>query len=63
MRDAPDVTTTIKFAIQHNIQLTVKATGHDYQGRSTAPGSLNIWLYNLKNVTYIEDFSTDCPGF
>ncbi|OAQ66836.2 FAD binding domain-containing protein [Pochonia chlamydosporia 170] len=42
----------IDFARRNNVRLVVKATGHDYLGRSIAPGSLSIWTHNLKNVTY-----------
>lgn len=31
-----------KFASKHNLKLTVKGTGHDYNGRCSADGSLNI---------------------
>ena len=35
----------VEFAAKHNLVLTVKATGHDFQGRSTEKGSLAIWLH------------------
>ncbi|KXJ94189.1 hypothetical protein Micbo1qcDRAFT_187915 [Microdochium bolleyi] len=38
----------VDFARKHNIRLNVKSTGHDYQGRSTQPGSLSIWLHHLQ---------------
>jgi hypothetical protein len=24
---------------------------HDYKGRSSAPGSLSLWMHNLKDVS------------
>ena len=36
----------------HNIRLNVKNTGHDYLGRSNAPGSLSIWTHNLNHIAY-----------
>ncbi|KAG5662014.1 hypothetical protein KAF25_004253 [Fusarium avenaceum] len=42
----------IDFARKHNIRLIVKNTGHDYMGRSVAPGSLSLWTHHLKDITY-----------
>ncbi|KAM0290507.1 hypothetical protein ACHAO9_004864 [Fusarium lateritium] len=42
----------IDFARKHNIRLIVKNTGHDYMGRSIAPGSLSLWTHHLKDITY-----------
>ena len=51
------------FAAEHNIALSVKSTGHDFQGRSINRNTLNVWLHNLKNVTYFEQWSpTECDA-
>ncbi|KAL7816041.1 hypothetical protein V8C44DRAFT_307463 [Trichoderma aethiopicum] len=42
----------IDFARKHNVRLNVKNTGHDYLGRSNAPGSLSIWTHHLNTMTY-----------
>ncbi|PWI69532.1 hypothetical protein PCL_01179 [Purpureocillium lilacinum] len=42
----------VDFARQKNVRLVVKGTGHDYLGRSVAPGALSIWTHNLKDITY-----------
>ncbi|CAJ0550202.1 Ff.00g101320.m01.CDS01 [Fusarium sp. VM40] len=42
----------IDFARKHKIRLIVKNTGHDYMGRSIAPGSLSLWTHHLKDITY-----------
>jgi FAD/FMN-containing dehydrogenase len=39
-------------ARKHKIRLIVKNTGHDYMGRSIAPGSLSLWTHHLKDITY-----------
>ena len=46
----------MEFAAKHNIALSVKATGHDYQGRSTGKDTLGLWLHGLKEVTFLENF-------
>ncbi|KAI1809726.1 FAD-binding domain-containing protein [Poronia punctata] len=48
-RSASDVKKGIDFAREHNIRVVVKSTGHDYQGRSQAPGSLSIWVHNMQS--------------
>lgn len=62
-RDASDVSAALMFASAHNIRAVVKATGHEYQGRSTAAGSLLVWLHNLKgfNMSISQGFAA-CPG-
>lgn len=39
-------------AKKHNIRLVVKATGHDYVGRSVAPNSLSIWTHHLTGMQH-----------
>lgn len=46
----------VRFASKHNLKLSVKASGHDYLGRSTAKGSLLIWTHHLKNVSFTDHF-------
>ena len=58
---AQDVKTAAAWAAQNNVALSVKSTGHDFQGRSSSKDTLNIWVHNLKNATYIEDWTpTEC---
>ncbi|KAI1392118.1 FAD-binding domain-containing protein [Hypoxylon trugodes] len=40
----------IDFARTHNIRVVIKSTGHDYQGRSQAPGALSIWVRHLQSI-------------
>jgi FAD/FMN-containing dehydrogenase len=47
-----DFVATVKFAAVHNLRLVVKATGHDWYGRSTAAGSLLLWTHKRKQITW-----------
>ena len=44
------ISTTLRFANEHNIRVVTRNTGHDYLGKSTGAGSLGIWLHNLKDI-------------
>ncbi|CAM0139136.1 unnamed protein product [Umbelopsis sp. WA50703] len=46
----------VRFAADHNLRLSIKNTGHDYLGRSTAAGSLSIWTHGLNHIELIDDF-------
>ncbi|CAF0934689.1 unnamed protein product [Rotaria sordida] len=52
------VEATVRFAATNNLRLVIKSTGHDYLGRSTAAGSLLLWLHHMKNMTLIEQYSS-----
>ncbi|XP_006462933.1 hypothetical protein AGABI2DRAFT_207587 [Agaricus bisporus var. bisporus H97] len=56
VQEANDVKAAFAFVKEHDIPLVVKNTGHDYKGRSSAPGSLGLWTYNLKDMKYTPDF-------
>ncbi|CAF4992089.1 unnamed protein product, partial [Rotaria sp. Silwood1] len=55
------VQATVRMATVNNLRLVIKTTGHDYLGRSTAAGSLLLWLHFMTNMTLIPDFSS-CTG-
>jgi FAD/FMN-containing dehydrogenase len=38
------------------VKLSVKASGHDFLGRSTAKNSLLIWTHYLKNISFTDHF-------
>lgn len=42
----------VNFAAANNIRLIVKATGHDYLGRSASPNSLSIWTHNMRGINF-----------
>ena len=56
VRSAEDVKIAVAWARDHGVALSVKSTGHDFQGRSMNKDTLNIWIHNLKGVTYMEDW-------
>lgn len=63
VRHADDVSAVLKFAKETKMPLVIKNTGHDYKGRSSAPGSIAIWTHNLKNMTYSPKFiPTGCAS-
>lgn len=55
------VQATIRWVSKYNLRLVMKTTGHDYLGRSTAAGSLLLWLHHMKDRQLIETFSS-CTG-
>ena len=56
VRDASDVQTAFAFARRTGVALSIKASGHDYLGRSSIKGSLALWTRNLKQKTYHPSF-------
>ena len=49
----------VNFARNSNLRLVIKNTGHDYIGKSSGAGALNIWTHNLKDIKFIRDFHND----
>ncbi|KAF9561756.1 FAD-binding domain-containing protein [Agrocybe pediades] len=43
-----DVSAAFKFSRKTGMPVVIKNSGHDYMGRSSAPGSLMLWMHNLK---------------
>lgn len=41
-------------ARENNVRLSVKSSGHDFLGRSIAPGSLSIWVHYLNSLAFHE---------
>ncbi|KAF8555560.1 FAD-binding domain-containing protein [Imleria badia] len=54
--NAQDASIVIKWATAQNIKLTVKNTGHDFQGRSAAPSTLQVNTHLLDNLSYVPEF-------
>jgi FAD/FMN-containing dehydrogenase len=53
----------VRFARKHNIRLNIKNTGHSFQGRSTAYGSLSIYTFHYKGIRFHENFQPEnCPS-
>ncbi|KAF9042801.1 FAD-binding domain-containing protein [Hymenopellis radicata] len=51
-----DVKAGIAFAEAYNLRVSVKASGHDYLGRSTARNSLLISTHLFRNISFHDDF-------
>ncbi|KAF2871952.1 FAD/FMN-containing isoamyl alcohol oxidase-like protein MreA [Massariosphaeria phaeospora] len=43
----------VNFARNNNIRLTIKNTGHDFLGRNTGGGALQLWVHHLKAWEYL----------
>ncbi|KAL4899953.1 hypothetical protein BDW74DRAFT_188831 [Aspergillus multicolor] len=55
---ASDIREVLDFTTRHNIRLSIRNTGHDYLGKSTAPGSIALWTHNLKSIEYQPNYTT-----
>ncbi|KAJ8111088.1 hypothetical protein OPT61_g6234 [Boeremia exigua] len=53
---ADDISKTLDFVRQHGIRVSIKNTGHDYFGRSSAANSLGIWTHHMKDTKYHQTF-------
>ncbi|KAF8527017.1 FAD-binding domain-containing protein [Hysterangium stoloniferum] len=51
-----DIQEGVRFAHKYNLRTAIKASGHDYLGRSTAKNSLLLWTHNFKNITFHDSF-------
>lgn len=61
-RNPDAIIATLTFARKHNIRVSIKNTGHDYFGRSTAANSLAIWTHHMKDTKYYKTFQPQgCP--
>lgn len=56
-----DIQAAIEFAAAHDIEVSIKMTGHSYQGASTARNSLLIWMQNFeKDGVAVQNFTDSC---
>jgi hypothetical protein len=53
---AEDISKSLDFVRQHGIRVSIKNTGHDYFGRSSAANSLAIWTHDMKDTKYHQVF-------
>ena len=59
---ADDISKTLRFVREHSIRISIKNTGHDYFGRSSAANSLGIWTHHMKETKYHKTFQPQgCP--
>ena len=58
-----DVVAGVNFARENNLRLVVKGGGHSYQGTSSAPDSLLIWMRPMTAITVQNAFvGTGCEA-
>lgn len=57
-----DFQKTVDFAQRHNIRLTIRNTGHDYNGKATAAGAIAIWTHHMKAMTTFDYSSPEYTG-
>ncbi|KAI9708163.1 MAG: hypothetical protein M1820_004117 [Bogoriella megaspora] len=63
VREPSDVADAFKFASSTKATIAIKNSGHDYNGRSSGPGSLSLWTRKLQNLTYHASFvPSECDG-
>jgi len=48
----------INFARNLNLRLVIKNTGHDYIGKSSGAGALNLWTHNLKDIQFLSNYES-----
>ncbi|KAF2473186.1 FAD/FMN-containing isoamyl alcohol oxidase-like protein MreA [Lindgomyces ingoldianus] len=51
------VQAAINLARNKNIRLVIKNTGHDFLGRNTGGGSLQVWMHQMKQFEYLPSFT------
>jgi len=59
---AADIAAAVEFARSNGIRLVIKGTGHDYLGRSSAPGSLLVWTHRMREITVHDAFTPAGAG-
>lgn len=47
----------VSFASQHDLRVSVKSSGHDYLGRSTARDSLLLWTQYFQDIEFSDNFT------
>ncbi|KAJ3530653.1 hypothetical protein NMY22_g8486 [Coprinellus aureogranulatus] len=56
VQTAGDVKAAFDFSRSTRVPISIRNTGHDYKGRSSAPGSLGLWMHNLQDISYNPEF-------
>ena len=55
VHNADDIRAAITFARDHNLRVTIKSSGHDFWGRSSAHSSFSINLMEMKEMLVTTD--------
>lgn len=61
MESVQQVQQVVRFAAIHHLRLSIRNTGHDLAGRSSAPGSLQIHTAGLKGIQHTDSFHPTAP--
>jgi FAD/FMN-containing dehydrogenase len=56
-----EVQSVVRFAVEHRLRLSIRNTGHDLAGRSTASDSLQIHTAGLKGIQHVANFHPTSP--
>ena len=57
-----DLQKTIAFVQKDNIRLTIRNTGHDYNGKTTGAGAVGIWTHDMKAMEVFDYNSSVYTG-
>jgi len=61
VKTVDDVIASLKFANEHDIQVSIKTTGHSFQGSNSAKDSLMIWMRHYeKDDEITKNYSDSC---
>ncbi|KAF8147579.1 FAD-binding domain-containing protein [Crassisporium funariophilum] len=56
VKNQNDVIAAFKFSKSTGVPLVIKNTGHDFKGRSSGPGTLALWMHNMKYINKVPKF-------
>ena len=62
VQEPNDVVEAFQFAKKNGIKLSIKSTGSSNSGRNSLKGSLGLWVWNLKNISYDQNFIPEGCG-
>lgn len=54
-----DIQAAVSFANQYKVKMVIKNTGHEYQGRSSGPDTLQIWTHKLNSISISNNYTPD----
>merc|ERR1719174_3458738 len=61
-KNAADVISAIKYAKKHNLQISIKSTGHSYSGSHTKAGSLMLNMRDYAKYASGDDKVIECDS-
>ncbi len=60
VQSAEDVQKAFEFSKATGVHLSIKASGHDYKGRSSLRGSLSLWVRHFLYMCSEGSLTDDC---